>query len=611
MLFKNIVSAATLLLPLVSASIAPKFHTDSKWKRAKSAYFPKNATDVKSITTPSGVTIRYKEPGTEGICETTPGVGSYSGFIDLAPNVHFFFWFFESRQDPANDPLSIWLNGGPGSDSLIGLFQELGPCRITPELDSVINPYSWNNVSNMLFLSQPVGTGFSYQEIANGTVDNWLGTFLNKSAAAPGETMGTWPILDPVDVGTVDTTDLAAQAAWHVLQGFLSGLPQLDASVDTKKDFNLWTESYGGHYGPAFFNHFYKQNEKIEAGTLQGYPLNFVSLGIGNGIIDESIQAPWYPEFAVNNTYGIKAYNDTVYSYAKFAAYMPNGCLDQIASCIEGAQAFKGGYSAANGILPKAFRSPSEDSLCQEAADMCRDNVESPYYYFSGRGVYDIRHPYNDPTPPTYFEAYLNQAYVQNALGVSTNYTDANSDIYWQFQHTGDFIYPNFLDDLQQILNSGVRVSLYYGDADYICNWFGGQAVSEQVKYKHAKQFRKAGYAPLMYGGVEYGEVREYGNFSFARVYESGHEVPYYQPEGSLAIFNRTISLVDIATGEKAVTGTRESSGPLNATHTAPPVPLFTGTGAAYSSYSSSLISSYGSKDNDPVPTMKPRAYNA
>jgi len=41
---------------------------------------------------------------------------------------------------------------------------------------------------------------------------------------------------------------------------------------------------------------------------------------------------------------------------------------------------------------------------------------------------------FNDPTPPTYFEDYLNLASVQNALGVNLNYTDSNSDIYWAFQ---------------------------------------------------------------------------------------------------------------------------------------------------------------------------------
>ena len=58
--------------------------------QARSNYNPKharqlpvNATGVKTITTPQNVTIRYKEPGKEGVCETTPGVNSYSGYIDL------------------------------------------------------------------------------------------------------------------------------------------------------------------------------------------------------------------------------------------------------------------------------------------------------------------------------------------------------------------------------------------------------------------------------------------------------------------------------------------------------------------------------------------------
>ena len=84
---------------------------------------PANATGVTTITAPSGAQIRYKEPGKAGVCETTPGVNSYSGYIDLAPDAHTFFWFFEARHDPANAPLTLWLNGGPGSDSLIGLFQ--------------------------------------------------------------------------------------------------------------------------------------------------------------------------------------------------------------------------------------------------------------------------------------------------------------------------------------------------------------------------------------------------------------------------------------------------------------------------------------------------------
>lgn len=528
---------------------------------------PANATDVKTITTPTGVQIRYKEPGKAGVCETTPGVNSYSGYIDLSPTAHTFFWFFESRNDPATDPVTLWLNGGPGSDSLIGLFQELGPCAIAPNLTSYINPYGWNEVSNLLFLSQPLGTGFSYSEEEAGSFANYTGSFVNYTEAPA---TGRWPVIDPT---LLDTTDLAAVAAYHVLQGFYSALPQLDGGVKSKV-FNLFTESYGGHYGPAFYNYFYEQNQLVANGTINGTELRMNALGIGNGIIDEAIQAPHYPEFAVNNTYGIKAVNDTVYNYMKFACYMENGCLDQISYCR---------YTNRT--------SPADLAVCTEAEDMCRDNVEGPYYAYGGRGVYDIRHPYDDPTPPDYFEDYLNLPAVQNAIGVNLNYTEANNDIYWAFQETGDFVYPNFIEDLEMLLNAGVRVSLYYGDADYICNWFGGQAISLAVNYAHSAEFAAAGYAPMTVDGVEYGEVRQYGNFSFLRVYESGHLVPFYQPIAALALFNRTINHLNIADGSVPVTANYSTSGEASATHTEPFVPLPSSTSSSVAASSSAASS--------------------
>ena len=133
-------------------------------------------------------------------------------------------------------------------------------------------------------------------------------------------------------------------------------------------------------------------------------------------------------------------------------------------------------------------------------------------------------------------------------------------------------------------MDSGVRVALTYGDADYICNWFGGQAISLALEWKYAKEFRAAGYVPFTVDGTEYGEVRQYGNFSFLRMYEAGHEVPYYQPKASLELFKRVLSNLIVADGSEALTPDYETGGKPSATHTESFVPLPSSTAPPSSS---------------------------
>lgn len=149
------------------------------------------------------------------------------------------------------------------------------------------------------------------------------------------------------------------------------------------------------------FDYFYNQNQLIKNGSSSGIPLSFDSLTVINGIIDQYVQAPYYPEFSRHNTYNISLYNQSVYDYTQYALYMPNGCLSQLEFCAEVDRSTWSGQAA-----------------CAEAANMCRDNVEGVYYNFGDRGVYDIRHPYEDPTPADYFVDYLNLPTVQAAIGV-------------------------------------------------------------------------------------------------------------------------------------------------------------------------------------------------
>lgn len=77
----------------------------------------------------------------------------------------------ESRSDPANDPLVIWLQGGPGCSSMLGLYTENGPFNFHFDKENIRqpfqlenNPFSWNNEANVMYVDQPLGTGFSFVE---------------------------------------------------------------------------------------------------------------------------------------------------------------------------------------------------------------------------------------------------------------------------------------------------------------------------------------------------------------------------------------------------------------------------------------------------------------
>lgn len=82
-------SVATPLLALSSLASQAAAVSMKHWsKRSDAVYLPKEVHDYKTAKAPNNVTIRYKNPG---ICETTPGVNSYSGYVDLAPDVRISF----------------------------------------------------------------------------------------------------------------------------------------------------------------------------------------------------------------------------------------------------------------------------------------------------------------------------------------------------------------------------------------------------------------------------------------------------------------------------------------------------------------------------------------
>ncbi|KAF5021686.1 hypothetical protein F66182_6274 [Fusarium sp. NRRL 66182] len=532
----------------------------------------RNLTVLRSPANPN-VTVSYKTP--EGVCSTAfDSQQQYTGWVSLPGDypTNLFFWFVEAREQ--TDSLTIWLNGGPGSSSLYGFFTANGPCEVVErgldEYETLVREWGWDRASNMLFIDQPNEVGFSYDTPTNSTIDlvaQEIRQPPETNASSPGWILRNGTFSSKGD-HTVNTTQTAAMAVWHMVQGFLTTFPRYQPSSlssNTSLSVNLFAESYGGQYGTVFAETFVEQNARRESGELprnSTIDVHLMSLGIVNGLIDMETQVPYYPIFASENTYNQKALNPTDVRYNQDRFYAEGGCRDLLRQC----------------ALTSSFLDPegqgdqeSSNKVCLEALGSCF--VIENAYSSAGRSYYDLAAPSADPFPPMTFLEYLNQANVQHAIGAPVNYTMSNQDVFQDFRLTGDLARGGNIPRLAALLRQGVRIALIYGDRDYICNWLGGEAVSKAIAMEaggeYSLRFPDAGYAPIVVNDSYVGgDVRQFGNLSFSRVYQAGHAVAAYQPETAFQVFARIIKGTSVSMGEDIDPATYNTTGEVNATHT-------------------------------------------
>lgn len=288
-----------------------------------------------------------------------------------------FFWFFEARHNPDTAPLSVWINGGPGCSSMIGLFQENGPCRFTniTQSEPVLNPYSWNEYANMLYIDQPIGTGFS------------------------------------VGAYSVNSTVTAAPYVWKFMQAFFTNFPRYKT-----REFGLFTESYGGHYGPAFADYFLTQNDKIDEGCVEGERIDMIALGINNGWIDPANQYKSYATYALTNPY--KQLLDNA-SYAQVLAGYEKYCVPAVAKC-----------TATTG----------DDDACATADYVCKTQTMTNLQVLSKENfnVYDVRIGADVQSPPAVYIDYITTESVRKKIGVRSRFHECDNTVYLNMNSTGD-----------------------------------------------------------------------------------------------------------------------------------------------------------------------------
>ena len=504
--------------------------------------------------------------------------------------------------------MTIWLNGGPGQSSMVGLFTEVGPCKVVQESNGGYTtqprPWGWDRSSNILFIDQPTQTGFSYDERVNASVDfsndDPTGLDARKQPSPLPTDIPAWrfkngTFASGLTTNTEDLTAIAARSTWHFLQGFLSAFPQYNPGVHPDSDavefaaINLFAESYGGMYGPIFADYFEAQNKEIKDGKVPSDALEIRvgSVGIVDGVLDVIATTTSGLEFAYNNTYGIEGINITTYQNAIAVVNGEMGCRDLITQCR---------VLAAKNDPNNLGTDEDTNKLCASALLTCQLAV-LPVMAI-GRSVYDVRVEPQVVPAASYIE-YLNDARVLQSIGASVNFTSHSMTVENAFNFSKSYYLKSFsrkralltiaidgdaargtqLASLARLLARGIKVALIYGDADLLGNWYGGQNGSLELASLvpgYDTAFPAAGYAnifvnPSYIGGA----VRQYGNLSFSRIYDAGHQVPYYQPETAFAVFSRTIQGRDISTGHETDLSTFATEGPNTSDHknTVPPQP--------------------------------------
>lgn len=179
-----------------------------------------------------------------------PKTKHYSGYLDGSegcdlqtngPFCKIHYWLATAEGDYLKKPTVLWLNGGPGSSSLLGFLQENGPLLINATGGLMDNPYAWTKVANLLVIESPVGVGYSY--CANQLL--------------PGKVCK-------------NTDKFTASTARAALVNFFEKFPSLK-----ENDFFITGESYAGVYIPTLAYELLTHAPDI---LLRGLAVGYVAL---------------------------------------------------------------------------------------------------------------------------------------------------------------------------------------------------------------------------------------------------------------------------------------------------------------------------------------------
>ncbi|TFK31890.1 Alpha/Beta hydrolase protein [Crucibulum laeve] len=512
---------------------------------------------------------------------------SFAGNIGVGrdghPNNTLFFWAFENSQGSltntsSTEPWGIWLNGGPGSSSMLGLLFENGPIRFGDDLSLSAHNQSWDKVADYIWIDQPVGVGFA-------TADS-------KGYISDEDQMG------------------------EDFLGFLTNLVKVFPSLATRP-LHLTGESYAGTYIPYILKAYFQAAKP---------PVKIAKIAIGDGTVGSQVVSTFVPVLSIIETYPqFIAYDQEVFNYFKeqndlcgfnlTLTYPQNGtfptinlllparlnqssALDVVERRKSSLTKFSQKFEAqtlvsdvskrefelerraelvkrsltgrANGTLDSWYACDLFDEMIDYALNFTFPwNISNPNSF----NVYDIPNSAVDAPVTPEASGWLNDPHTRAAIHAPTS-KDWTDDINFVFGGMNSNNNPGpepmvFLNELAANATAqGVGIVLYSGNDDSLVAHFGTEVVIQNTTFGGIQGFTRKPSTPWTDdSGKVSGIVHQERNWTFVLFDGASHLVPAKVPNAALTFLREfvfgtnTTGMVISSGGNVSVTGGED--GPL------------------------------------------------
>ncbi|KXJ95107.1 carboxypeptidase B-like-like protein [Microdochium bolleyi] len=425
-------------------------------------------------------------------------VKMHAGHIEVNPehNGNLFFWHVQNKHIANRQRTVIWLNGGPGCSSEDGAMMEIGPYRLKDSQTLQYNNGSWHEFANLLFVDNPVGTGYSYAD-----TDSF-----------------------------VHELDEMASQFMTFLEKWFTLFPEYEHD-----DLYISGESYAGQHIPYIAKHILARNKN----PASKHKWNLKGLLIGNGWISPIDQYEAYLKFAYEKglvAKGSKMAEQIEATYGICQKEMSAHGKSEVDS------------SACESVLQDILRLTQKlgDDGKSQCINMYDVRLTDTYPSCGMNWPPDLK----NVTP------YLRRQEVVDALHVNSNkvtgWKECNGAVGAAFNPRNSVPSVEFLPDLLKEID----ILLFSGAEDLICNHFGTESLISNMEWNGGKGFETTpgNWAPRRewtFEGEEAGFWQQARNLTYVLFYNASHMVPFDYPRRSRDMLDRFMG-VDI----KSIGGT-------------------------------------------------------